>query len=626
MNRIVHKLTSALLSILMVSAVAALPVLAPAAKNPCVSHAATTFSDISGHWAKNYIQKAVALGIVNGYSDGTFRPESNVTRAEFTKMLNTTLGNNGTVNAVFSDVSSEQWFYQDVCKGVAASFVNGYSEGTFCPDNSITRQEAAVILARVIPAAGVSDTLASYTDANEIANWARNSMEKIVGKSYMTGADKTLTPTASLTRGQAAKIIVELSQGENIIKNNQTIVKDQITIKDTIYSNQISVGSQVAEGIATLNNCVILGNVNVLGGGSAESQGVVLNNSRVSKLTVARGDGPVLISAAGESTVVSTYIDESAVLREDSGAVVKGDFGKGFVDVFMNRKSDLDIKGNLEQLLFLESKCDARIRTGSRINAMTVGKDASRCNIVLEEGSAAGTVDVRGINSVLEGKGSVDELNVYADGLVYQPTPKRLTVDKSVEVLPVQNIDPSEALRITVDPADGATGIAVNEGLKITFTSSVHATDSTGKTLTDEQAESLIQLKKGGSTGPNVAFSAKVGSNGTSVTITPENSFSYGTVYCIKIGREDLTDEYGNTNDLFLSSFTTEKLASSVQPNPSGTTDTDNTGTTSSESSEEKTSNTGENTSKIIDTGTNGSESAGNNAVSVSGDREQKKE
>ncbi len=608
MEKIVHKLTTVGLSLLMAFAVAAAPVLMPSAQNPHSAFAATTFSDISGHWARTYIQKAASLGIVNGYNDGTFRPENNVTRAEFTKMLNTTLGNTGTAKAVFSDVSSEQWFHADICKGVAASYINGYSDGTFGPDNTITRQEAAVILSRIIPTAGAAKSTESFEDAQEIAEWAQTAMEKIVGKGYMTGADKKLTPTASLTRGQAAKIIVELSEGEHIIKNNQTIVKDEITIKDTIYSNQISVGSQVADGTSIFENSVVLGNINVMGGGSEDGHGVLLKNSRAAKLTVARSGSPVLISASGETTVINTYVDESGVLQEENGTAVSGDFAKGFVNIYMNRKSDLDLKGKIELLSFLAAKCDARIRNGSSMETVEIAQEASRCNIVIEEGASAEIINVRGENTVLEGRGAVGELNVFANGLIYQATPKKLYVDKSVEVKPVQNFDPSEALRITADPADGDSDIAVNGTLKLTFSSTVHVTGSTGRVLTNTQAASLIQVKEGDSAGPNVAFSAKVSSNGTVVTITPEEPLAYETKYYIRIGKEDLTDEYNNANELFLSGFTTEKApairpVTPVQPVPS-------TEDTASGSTDNNTDNNTEDNSSE-NTGTSGTEETG---------------
>ena len=566
MIRTKHRFSAVLLSLLMTLAVTAVPALMPGGTGAYKASAATTFSDINGHWAKTYIQKAVSLGIVNGYQDGTFRPDNNVTRAEFTRMLNTAVGNTGFTSASFTDVSTEQWFYTDVCKGVAAAFINGYEDGSFGPDNTITRQEAAVILARIVPANGMAKSVESFSDAAEVADWARFSMEKIFGKGYMTGADNMLTPTAYLTRGQAAKIIVEITQKENIITKNQTIVKDEITIDNTIYANQISVGSQVGDGIATLDNCTVLGNVNILGGGNESGKGVFLKNTRAAKVTAARSGASVLISTLGEATVVNTYIVESAGLQEDSTAILSGDFGRGFVNVYMNRKSDLDLNARLEKLYFEESKCDAKIRSGSVVDLMEIGKEASRCNITLEEGSSTGILNVLGTDTVLEGKGSIDAMNVYADNLSYQASPKSLYVDPTVSVQPVQNIDPSAALVITADPADGEKDVAVGDPIELKFSSAVHATGSQLNVLTDTQAASLIQLKKGDSTGPNVEFTAKVSDGGRTVTIIPAEKLEGETAYFIRIGKEDLTDAYKNMNELFLSGFTTEAGSKELNP------------------------------------------------------------
>ncbi len=565
-NRLIHRVTTTALSLVLAAAVAAAPALVPAFAGNYTASAATTFKDIRGHWAKSYIQKATDLGLINGYKDGTFRPDQDVTRAEFTKMLNTTLGNNTLVDVDFSDVVSEQWFCADVCKGVAAGYINGYTDGTFLPDNNISRQEAAVILARILPTAGAGQSADTYADAAEIAAWAKPSMEKIIGRKYMTGADNQMMPTAALTRAQAAKIIVEMAEGERIIKKNQTIIKDNITIKDTIYANQISVGSQVADGKAFFENSVVLGNINVLGGGSTGDNGVFLKDSRAAKLTVARTGGTVRIATNGESTVVNTYVSESALLQEDSSAVASGDFGRGFVNVLMNRKSDLSLNGSLEKLICQETKCDAKILKGSSVSQILIANDASRCSLELEEGASAETVNVRGSYAVLSGKGQVDALYVYADGLAYEIVPKAITIDSQVTVKPVQNIDPSVGLVITPVPSDSEKNVPVNEPIELAFTSAVHATGASEEILTDTQAASLILLKKGDAAGPNVEFTARVSRDGRNIVITPMETLAYDTTYFIRIGREDLTDEYKNSNEFFLSSFTTEPRPAVLPP------------------------------------------------------------
>lgn len=75
-------------------------------------------SDISGHWGEDYIKDAVAEGFVQGYEDGTLKPNNYVTRAEFVTMVNKALQlrNENTVNLVFSDVQDTKWYYKDIQK------------------------------------------------------------------------------------------------------------------------------------------------------------------------------------------------------------------------------------------------------------------------------------------------------------------------------------------------------------------------------------------------------------------------------------------------------------------------------------------------------------------------------
>ena len=86
--------------------------------------AATTFSDVNGHWAIASINYGVANGFIKGYADGTFKPDSPVTRAEFSKMLNVSYGIENIQAIGFSDVYSNDWYYSDVRKAVAAGYIN----------------------------------------------------------------------------------------------------------------------------------------------------------------------------------------------------------------------------------------------------------------------------------------------------------------------------------------------------------------------------------------------------------------------------------------------------------------------------------------------------------------------
>ncbi|MGI6205083.1 MAG: S-layer homology domain-containing protein [Anaerovoracaceae bacterium] len=558
MSKKMHRLATAVLAIAMTAAVAAAPVtpVFSGLTNSNAYAATTTFSDISGHWAKAYITKAVSLGIVSGYPDGTFRPDNSVSRAEFTHMLNAALGNTGTEEPSFSDITSSEWYYNDVCKSVAAGYIAGYEDGTFRPVKTITRQEAAAIIARIVPAYGSEGDLSKFSDASSVADWAETSMEKMVGKGYISGSDGKLNPESNLTRAEAVKIIVDIVEGENIISKNQTIVQTGVTIKDTIYSNQISVGSAVGDGNAKFDNCTVLGNINVQGGGNSSSECVQLINTRASKVTVNRDDDAVRVLAKGESTVLSTYVEDSAILEEESLST-GGGFGNGFVDVYMERKSDLTLQADIDTLEMLGAKCDATLSDGASAETVNIDEDSSRSDLTVEEGASAGTVNVNGESTAMHGKGTVNTINANADSLTYESEPGTMNIGSNVTVKPVLNVDPSEALTITVTPSDGSTDISVSDNIEVKFSSAVHATGSDQTTLTDVQAQSLILLKKDDSTGENIPCTVTVNNNGAGVTIDPEGTLAHGTTYYVRIGNGDLTDAYGNTNDLFISGFTT---------------------------------------------------------------------
>src|SRR5690606_13346385 len=133
------------------------------------------FTDITEHWAKDAIEEAVARRIVNGYPDGTFRPEAIVTRSEFTVMMGRLLKAAGELNQSgelsFKDAASiPDWAMPYVADGVAKGYITGYGDHTFKPNGKITRLELVAMIVRAIglPA---SDKELKFADASEIPAW-----------------------------------------------------------------------------------------------------------------------------------------------------------------------------------------------------------------------------------------------------------------------------------------------------------------------------------------------------------------------------------------------------------------------------------------------------------------------
>lgn len=169
---------------------------------------AASFSDIAGHWAAPVITQAVTDGLIKGYPDGTFKPDRGVTRAEFVAMINSAfqVPKSGRTLPPFKDVKSSDWFAPAVTAVVDAGYVNGYPDGTFRPQQAITRQEAATLLAGLLRLedGGKLD----FSDAGQIGDWARPGVAGLVAKGLISGyPDGSFRPGRTITRAEAAVIV-----------------------------------------------------------------------------------------------------------------------------------------------------------------------------------------------------------------------------------------------------------------------------------------------------------------------------------------------------------------------------------------------------------------------------------
>jgi len=166
---------------------------------------AAELSDIRGHWAEQQINKWSGSGLTGGYADGTFKPDREVSRAEFVALTNRAF-DIGRVEAAagFGDVKTNAWYYDDVAAAKANGYIGGYTDGSFKPNSPITRQEVAGILVRLLDIAPAADGLGAFTDAARIADWSRGNIGAVVQAGLMRGMpDNTFKPLKSITRAEA---------------------------------------------------------------------------------------------------------------------------------------------------------------------------------------------------------------------------------------------------------------------------------------------------------------------------------------------------------------------------------------------------------------------------------------
>ena len=171
-------------------------------------------SDINGHWAYNQIYDFMNKGYINGYPDGTFRPENSITRAEFVKILNKTFNLRNGSGKVFNDTVNH-WAKKEIDIAVTNGVCNGTSSTTFEPDTPITREQAAKMISNY---KRIADTyhnrIDSYGDGWTVSIWAKDAVESMLEAGYMNGyaEDNTFRPLKNITRAEA---VVTLGRVEN---------------------------------------------------------------------------------------------------------------------------------------------------------------------------------------------------------------------------------------------------------------------------------------------------------------------------------------------------------------------------------------------------------------------------
>ncbi|MFC4306858.1 polysaccharide lyase family 8 super-sandwich domain-containing protein [Cohnella boryungensis] len=174
---------------------------------------APSFKDIAGHWAQNAILSAAGMKLVSGYSDGTFKPNAAITRAEFTVMLANALKLEGAGSATaFTDEAAiGGWAKQAIANAVEAGIVSGYANASFRPTAIITRAEMAAMIARALKLSAEAGATTGFADDKDIPKWAKGAIEAVRKLGIVNGrSNNKFVPNGTATRAEAVTLLVRI--------------------------------------------------------------------------------------------------------------------------------------------------------------------------------------------------------------------------------------------------------------------------------------------------------------------------------------------------------------------------------------------------------------------------------
>ncbi|MDD4402799.1 MAG: S-layer homology domain-containing protein, partial [Desulfitobacteriaceae bacterium] len=273
-----------------------------------------SFGDTAGHWAENGIKAWAARELVGGYPDGTFRPDSPITRAEFLTLvnrafgytaagqgaggMNTAVDSSGSFWGAYKDIAVTDWYAGEIAKAAAVGYLGGYPDGTVKPQNPITRQEAAALFAKILPPANfgkdknkdsnndtvdsLSDTKVKFVDQAQIPAWSQAAIAAAVNGGYMNGyPNGTFQPAKPITRAEAVAVLERAVgqlynragtygpfQGTALLEGNVTVNTPGVTLQNTTITGNLYLTEGIGVGDVTLNNVTVQGTTKISGGGS----------------------------------------------------------------------------------------------------------------------------------------------------------------------------------------------------------------------------------------------------------------------------------------------------------------------------------------------------------------------
>lgn len=190
-----------------------------------VVESSKSFEDMSNHWAKSAVELLASKLVIQGTTANEFAPQAQIPRAQFAVLLARALSLPQGEAGNYADIQSSDWFADEVAAATQAGIIDGFDNGTFQPDANMTREQAAVMITRVLKLLDKEPTeaskgLSAFTDSGQISSYAKDAVADALHAGIINGVtDSAFVPRANATRAEAAVMLIRLMQYVEFINN-----------------------------------------------------------------------------------------------------------------------------------------------------------------------------------------------------------------------------------------------------------------------------------------------------------------------------------------------------------------------------------------------------------------------
>ena len=396
---------------------------------------AAKVDDTKGHWAESVLKQWQADGLLKGYEDGSLKPNLKITRAEFAVLINKSFGLSNTGEIAFKDVKPTDWYYSDIAKATSAGYITGYTDYTFKPNKSLTREEMAVIIYSLLKLKE-SSTPVSFTDTVASHEWSKSKISAVVEAGLMVGYDHKFSPLTNATRAEAVSL---LDRALKLSKSHTTVVYDKagnygpetgvatvtgnvyinapgVVLSNTIITGDLLIGDGVGKGDVTLKNVTVKGTTTINGGGR---NSIHVVDSVLVTVIVNKKDGSIRIVTEGNSSVEQITLQSGALLEEGAGT------GTGFGNVNLSglipANAQVSLAGTFETVDVFATAIQVNLTSGS-VQNLQVASTAANTGIDISSSARLNAIILNAI-AIVTGQGSIASATVNASGSTFAQTP-----------------------------------------------------------------------------------------------------------------------------------------------------------------------------------------------------------
>lgn len=396
---------------------------------------AMTAAASAASYMQPYLDKVVEWGVMRGDLEGNLNEDNYITRAEFSTMVNRAFGYDKTGPTPFRDVPENSWYAEDVGIAYNVGYIAGTSATTFSPNDNVTREQAALILARILMLQPQVGENTMFTDSRSMENWSRGYIASVAQQGLISGyPDGRFGPKDNLTRGQAAIILVNalgtplMEAGDYTLGSvwgNVTITQSGTTLRNTVIGGDLYITEGVDLGHVTLENVTVLGKIVVCGGGTSEGgeDSIILRNVTAPELLVDNLDNHLLsLKVEGDGKIDQAYIRTSAYLADNTVDSC------GIAKITMDGEEDeaLTLAGNVKEVINKAPNTSVSLASG-QADTITVDENAVGSTLDIAAGSRVDNVNLdTGVD--VTGGGDIGKLTVNSDGSTVSMLPDQITI------------------------------------------------------------------------------------------------------------------------------------------------------------------------------------------------------